>query len=488
MHIFVFIFCIVLINLIVICIGTSGHLPFLYAAAPTKPTAGKPALTKPTAGKPALTKPTAGKPAPTKPTAGKPGNGVQTKGLVVTSGPEKVGSQTTILAGNKPQSALVVGKGLYMSSKDGKSQFYQDTGSRTVPISPSQAVSLLQSQAGGTSDSRRNPLLGLTLAAVAAYAMGAATSSAEKKQTDANLAGGQLAPTSGTKPLPSQTTVITDAKGKSYVYDPKKGSMTSCSQATELRSDDGIYYRVLGSGGGNCPTTGPRARIQDLTQAAQNALRRILPGVAVPPQQQPQGANTSSDSIVIHAPLTRGRPNPIVQQGNFERIFNSATRDNTPYAQYAASIQQAGGTPVTQTQYDAARTAIQNARQSQQVYQQQHDTLTTGRKNMAAALDVANTALNNFRVGLGNAAPTPEQQAQLSILQQQAATAQQQYNSYTSQLQTLEASRPPSVDQVANQLVDDTFIASQLSQQSNNPAPPPPNDPNAPPAYMRIGF
>ena len=352
MHVFVFIFCIVLINLIVIGIGTSGHL-FLYAAAPTKPgggkptptktnpgggkptagkptptkstagkptptksAAGKPTPTKPAAGKPTPTKPKAGKPIPTKPTAGKPGDGIQSKGLVVTSGPEKIGSQTTILAGNKPVSALVVGNGLYMSSKDGKSQFYQDTGSGPVPISPSQAVSLLQSQASSTSDARRSPLLvgfslANTVAAVAAYAMGSASSSAEKKQVDAfvkqvaTLAGRQLGPTSGTKPLPSQTTVITDAAGKSYLYDPKTKTVTSCS-ARELRSDD-IFYRYIGS---DCPSGAPRANIYDLQQNAQNQLHQLAPGLVVPTPTNLPGPTTT-----IGAPAPQPSI-PVGQQGH----------------------------------------------------------------------------------------------------------------------------------------------------------------------------
>jgi hypothetical protein len=249
MHtLFVFIFCIVLINLIIINIGTGGYLPFLYAKAPpskpeapkSKPQAPKPKpqapKPKPQAPKP---KPQAPKPKPSgtgsKPTSsgakptgsgakptgsgakptgsgakptgsgakptgsgakptgsgakpsGSGSGGVQTKGLVflADTSKSKFGDKTTILAqNNNPQDALVVGSGVYLVYKDGKPQFYKDTPTGTVSVSVSEAAKLIDPKLGSTSDVARRSPL-LGVLAIAQYVMGLTRTSEEKKQAEA---------------------------------------------------------------------------------------------------------------------------------------------------------------------------------------------------------------------------------------------------------------------------------------------------------------
>ena len=294
-YISVFIFCIVIFNLIIIGIGTSGHLPFLYAKSPVKPESVKPKpepakpkpkpepakpKPKPEPAKPkpkpepAKPKP---KPEPAKPTSSK--SGVQTKGLVFMADTSKTkfGDKTTILPqNNKPQDALVVGSGLYLVYKDGKPQFYKDGPSGTVPVSVGEATKLIDPKFGTTSDvSRRSPMLGAL--AIAQYVMGFTRTSEEKKQAEAFIKQvSQLAqaPTI-TKPDKNGNITVngTSLKVGTVYQDPKTGQKYQVTPSG-VQQCSGRSGRSLGGGCTGTPVMGNAVRLVNIFQT--NCLFGIL--------------------------------------------------------------------------------------------------------------------------------------------------------------------------------------------------------------------
>jgi len=357
------------------------------------------------------------------------------------------------------------------------------------------------------------------------------------------LTGSGKAPTSGTKPLPTQTTVITDAKGKSYVYDPKKGTMVSCSQPTMRSDNNGFSFRVLSGGG--CPTTGPRASVYDLNAAANERLQALNPQfepldsdhppltrLPPAPHAAAQGAAIAAASAQAnrdHPALTRLPPSRPVEQQNAERqaamaAQQAAERQTTLNIQqqnalttaltrgYSASQYMASGNVppgFTAREYDRLRAEYENAGD---IYIAMSPTVQQTRselQNAKTIFDVANTQYrnalnlvqrygNNVPVDVANQTRTLYNQAANAWVQVTRAQNDYSYNlgylQHIATLGTLGFNENTQRDWNeytltiygnVNPSIPSTLTAPPSYQSRTQYTIPPPLPPSVPPVYPR---
>lgn len=267
--------------------------------------------------------------------------------------------------------------------------------------------------------------------------------------------GGAPSTTSGTKPLPTQPTIIKDAKGDTFVFDPKKNAMSPCTMSGNQRSDEASFrYQPSGGGGGACPTTLNIANVYDLNAVANARLQALNPQFApLPPPSSSSSSHNQAGLVAAaaaaamedHPALSRLPPSRSVAQQLAERQAALAAQERAERQSQLTLVQQnalvtALTRGYTAQQYMASGNAPRGftARDYNRLLQE-HDNagtiynaliphVSTIRDDLQTAktvFDVANTqyrnALNLVRQ-YGNNVPQ-ELQAQTRTLYNQAANA-----------------------------------------------------------------